>query len=1249
MIFDVEIYNERNEIKKAEEIRKYEEQIRIEKEKAEKERIQKELEEKLRIEKEIAEKERIRKELEEKIRIEKEEAEKERMRIELEIKQKEMAEKERIQKELEEKIRIAKEEMEKTRIENEKKRIENMKPIKFTINLNHKPDSLTAEVNFTFDVLQINDINEIQCSYDYSTKESIFKSNLLMKLDSIEFFNLLNKNLLYKEISVSQEYKEIVLYCTCKNIKGDISEVMIKTDLQFSEIKNSESKKIIDKVEEKVKEYEKSSIEDKRVIFDEQINNLDKLITTFENKRTILTEEQNRNLLKATLLVSSIIDSKLNNKDLLENTCGDCSNLTNKILNTINEMNVKKTDERMNCIENKFNNDLLLAKALYYTTKYPKKISDENQISTTFSTNCIIKKMANEVSLDEEKEYSINTISLVVDNLSNLNKNNGKSSFPLSRDKSVSLEPENISILNLIQDTSILMSKKHPNSEVKTNSILYGNYNLNETDRVEDRDADSKPKSDDQKSKYYVKSFSAFDSHGEIKIPKAYGKDSYLSFIYYNNYPLLNNSTEKELNFTRNAISIKLYDSENKEKKFSYTTESFIITFPKPSENFSTCSFFDVQKNTFSNENCFELSNNKTHLVCSCNHLTDFFLAKFNPSYLLSDVIEIFKDMRFIDNFTFLSHISSESAICIYIFSSLILLFAIGIFFTLRSDNKYHEQKYYNITNCEDTSLCCNTTAVIEAVIEVKQVVDKGIDERKKTKLQKLLNNIYRDSPGIFKNILSAMYVNKNFIEISKDDKNSIKVVELKKLDKVEKENSGGRDFKIELIGSRPFKKISKKKVNSNENNEANNVTEFDIEEAISKNKFVIENDSIIIDDRFKCPIGKVVNTIYYCSNNQEQENLFKEKLLNKFQVISKGSSKKKKEVGFESFHKKTSSTNKAISMNQSTNDNTLNSKNVELNVVDDKELTNKKTNFFSSNIKNSRKNSHNNDEITNESPSFNKILQMQINIETENHNEENNNEESNKVRKATIKQIQNLKTITNEISEIDQKNLSLKWEFMHRVRILFWFVFKEDYWVLNLIYYSNNILKSHILLVLVARISCMLAFSAIVAPSKKVGDNDVSSSGYVFNNKEFSAAVLTLVLIKIPYIFFGIALSKSLVSSNADEEEKKKLSFRVKLRYFSIYFLFFCLFTFSFLNTLFIIVTSEQSRLNDNKEGYSVNFYKTFAIAQLLDLFIIELAVILIKCIVFVILTLNNTITWWKKVIIYVIAGVPFLFDMFM
>ena len=201
---------------------------------------------------------------------------------------------------------------------------------------------------------------------------------------------------------------------------------------------------------------------------------------------------------------------------------------------------------------------------------------------------------------------------------------------------------------------------------------------------------------------------------------------AYLSIIKYKKYPYLNPNLTTDI--SNSFISIKFIDKDYNEIKIHNLTDNIQIINEKKDNNLNQCVFFDTSINKLNSENCTSTEYNE-YIICSCNHLTDFSLASFNPVNIFNDLKRLFNNIRIIDSFDKFKLLTWDNAIILYIYFGLLLIYFIIVIFTIRSDKRSKDDPFIIIIPKDNK--CCSKEEVEEEIEEMKTEVNEEIIKRK--------------------------------------------------------------------------------------------------------------------------------------------------------------------------------------------------------------------------------------------------------------------------------------------------------------------------------------------------------------------------------------------------------------------------------------------------------------------------------------------------------------------------------------
>lgn len=203
--------------------------------------------------------------------------------------------------------------------------------------------------------------------------------------------------------------------------------------------------------------------------------------------------------------------------------------------------------------------------------------------------------------------------------------------------------------------------------------------------------------------------------------------------IQYFKYPLL---SPQNKNFSENVISINLYDANFTSQKIKNLTIPIELFIKKPHKSFNNCLFIDPETNYNWNDAGCKASDLGDYLHCTCNHLTDFSIAKYNPVRLIEDMMNVLSEAWIVNDLKVFKDLNIQNATVIYIFFGILIAYALGLVFTLSYDRKdVHDNFVYE---GERDAVCCDTQQTLENIMEVKQVADEAEEERLKSSLRYL-------------------------------------------------------------------------------------------------------------------------------------------------------------------------------------------------------------------------------------------------------------------------------------------------------------------------------------------------------------------------------------------------------------------------------------------------------------------------------------------------------------------------------
>ena len=105
-------------------------------------------------------------------------------------------------------------------------------------------------------------------------------------------------------------------------------------------------------------------------------------------------------------------------------------------------------------------------------------------------------------------------------------------------------------------------------------------------------------------------------------------------------------------------------------------------------------------------------------LVVRCSHLTDFSLSRYNPTNIVKDVINLFKQVRIINSFEPFKHINKDNAIVIYVFGGIFVVYLILLVVMIIVDKKSKSDFFIIMVDKEEK--CCSKESIEEEIEELK-------------------------------------------------------------------------------------------------------------------------------------------------------------------------------------------------------------------------------------------------------------------------------------------------------------------------------------------------------------------------------------------------------------------------------------------------------------------------------------------------------------------------------------------------
>ena len=186
-------------------------------------------------------------------------------------------------------------------------------------------------------------------------------------------------------------------------------------------------------------------------------------------------------------------------------------------------------------------------------------------------------------------------------------------------------------------------------------------------------------------------------------IKQLYPQVDTVSIINYKYYPLLNPLSITNISKSFNAILLR--DKNNNIVDINNLTEPIRLILKKSNASFNECVFYDEKEESLKNSNCNSTELNEEYIMCSCYHLTDFSLSKYNPVALVKDIVKLFQQARIINSFVQFKYINASNAIVLYVVFSIIVIYSILLVLAIKHDRKEGDSQFVLIIVKGDS--CC--------------------------------------------------------------------------------------------------------------------------------------------------------------------------------------------------------------------------------------------------------------------------------------------------------------------------------------------------------------------------------------------------------------------------------------------------------------------------------------------------------------------------------------------------------------
>ena len=633
--------------------------------------------------------------------------------------------------------------------------------------------------------------------------------------------------------------------------------------------------------------------------------------------------------------------------------------------------------------------------------------------------------------------------------------------------------------------------------------------------------------------------------------------------IYNGKYPLLNKNATEEV--SPNFISINFYDKNKNVIQISNINENNLIKIiKKKAKNdlyMDNCVYYDESIQNLNDIGCnsYDFID---YMICTTNHLSDFTIASFSPSYLMehyknveeSSEKEKIKNSHWIKDRNILSNLNGSNAIIIYINLAIILLCLILIivkFFTKQENSKTDriiEDPYLRYTINEDVE----TDKKI-----LKYILEKEIDY-------------------ILKN--RSDYENQKKQEMALDAQNDIFTGDQKIITIIEDESDDDDD---EEINEKKIKKVSFRNTVIDNSKKADKKKVYKKETHFNLKK--LKN----LKTKGKNPIKEEINIEL---PNIKEENDFIE-IDETQEDVKTQSNKYNYNFSNKSISQKNNSTvpphhrNSTFSNLENMIEDNINKNNIKKNKIKKQSMHQR----FKKNVKEQK------------NRLIYSILDKTLN------DIKNTGQNSFEASPNVIKRPSSLIGISNALSKVgnkEEEKLLIKNEFFVIFKLMLYILYQYEYRPISL--FNEIILpitRNNLICLLGFRLSLQLSICIIISP-RYFRDN------YSFSSNLLSI-FLTIIFADVIYTIIELILMKKKISTSTDIKSKGIIKFKQILICLLGYIILLIFFLFGFYNSLWVSLFLEE---NNIKCHYINNFIAIIFV----DYIIYESIILAIKSLIF-------------------------------
>ena len=629
--------------------------------------------------------------------------------------------------------------------------------------------------------------------------------------------------------------------------------------------------------------------------------------------------------------------------------------------------------------------------------------------------------------------------------------------------------------------------------------------------------------------------------------------------IYNGRYPFLNMNSTNDV--SPDFISINFYDKDKNTIKVSnINNKNSIKIIKKKSDNdihMGNCVYYDESAKNLNDKgmNSFDLVD---YIICTTDHLSDFSIASFSPSYLISHYKDdqestekkIIEKSHWIKDRHILSTLNGHNAIIIYINVGIIALYIILLiikFLTKQEPKKSEriaEDSYFRYTINDDTE---TDKKILKYIIEKEiDYILKNRSDYENQKKQELALDANNDIFNSDQKIITI-------IEDESDDDDD-EEINYKKAKKVSFRNTviehkKKDEKKIKFYNKKSnynIKKIKGKEKNRNKNKEIN----------IEMSNVKEDNDFIEIDDTQEDSKSNKYKFNFNYKNNHRKLNL-----------------------------------NNPTNFRNSTFSNLENIVNDEEHKINNKNKIKKKGIYerFKKNVKEQK------------SRLVYSILDKTLN-DIKNTGQNSLDASSNIIKRPSS--LIGINNALNKVSNKEEEKILIKNEFFVIFKIMLFILYQYEFRPIALFNkITLPITRNNLICLLCFRLNLQLSLSVLMSP-RYFRDN------YSFS-KNFWVVIFIVIFSDIIYTIIEIVLMKKKILTSTDSKLKGIIKFKQIIDCLFGYIMIIALSLFGFYNSLWISLYLKENNIK-------CHYIKNFISAVIIDYIIYEFLILSFKSLIF-------------------------------